>query len=104
MSSDRGRPKASSRKAFLLGLKERGFSGVEFCVSDDHASLEKAIAEALPETACDKNVLILNSWYDRHQLGAIDETRATAWLIYTASRCPEGEAARERPLQTSSFP
>ena len=45
------RESASSWKAFLLGLKERGLSGVEFCVSDDHAGLKKAIAEVLPEAA-----------------------------------------------------
>jgi putative transposase len=41
----------SSWKEFLLGLKERGLSGVEFVVSDDHAGLKKAIAEVLPEAA-----------------------------------------------------
>ena len=43
------RESASSWKEFLLGLKERGLSGVEFAVSDDHAGLKKAIAEVLPE-------------------------------------------------------
>ena len=43
------RESASSWKEFLLGLKERGLSGVEFTVSDDHAGLKKAIAEVLPE-------------------------------------------------------
>jgi len=43
------RESASSWKEFLLGLKERGLSGVEFAVSNDHAGLKKAIAEVLPE-------------------------------------------------------
>jgi putative transposase len=34
-----------------LGLKQRGFAGVEFVVSDDHAGLKRAIGEVLPEAA-----------------------------------------------------
>jgi len=45
------RESRSSWKDFLLGLKERGLSGVEFVVSDDHAGLKKAIAEVVPEAA-----------------------------------------------------
>ena len=45
------RESASSWKDFLLALKERGLSGVEFVVSDDHAGLRKAIAEVVPEAA-----------------------------------------------------
>jgi putative transposase len=43
------RETASSWKSFLLSLKERGLKGVELVVSDDHAGLRKAIAEAMPE-------------------------------------------------------
>jgi putative transposase len=43
------RESRSSWKDFLLGLKQRGLSGVEFVVSDDHAGLRQAIAEVLPE-------------------------------------------------------
>lgn len=39
----------SSWKDFLLRLKNRGLTGVEFVVSDDHAGLKKAISEVLPE-------------------------------------------------------
>ena len=42
------RESGSSWKDFLLGLKERGLSGVEFVVSDDHAGLKSAITEVLP--------------------------------------------------------
>lgn len=45
------RESQSSWKGFLLGLKERGLSGVEFVVSDDHAGLKKAIGEVLGEAA-----------------------------------------------------
>lgn len=45
------RESQSSWKEFLLRLKERGLSGVEFVVSDDHAGLKKAIREVLTEAA-----------------------------------------------------
>jgi putative transposase len=43
------RESRSSWREFLLGLRERGLSGVEFVVSDDHAGLKQAIVEVLPE-------------------------------------------------------
>ena len=45
------RESQSSWREFLIGLKQRGLSGVEFVVSDDHAGLKKAIAEILPQAA-----------------------------------------------------
>jgi transposase-like protein len=45
------RESLTSWKEFLLRLKERGLSGVEFVVSDDHAGLKKAIGEVLTEAA-----------------------------------------------------
>ena len=36
---------------FLMSLKQRGLSGVEFAVTDDHAGLKKAVAEILPQAA-----------------------------------------------------
>ena len=41
----------SSWRDFLLELRKRGLSGVEFVVSDDHAGLGQAIVEVLPEAA-----------------------------------------------------
>ena len=41
----------TSWREFLLSLKQRGLSGVEFAVTDDHAGLKKAIAEILPQAA-----------------------------------------------------
>ncbi len=38
-------------KTFLLGLRERGLSGVELVVADDHAGLRTAIREVLSEAA-----------------------------------------------------
>jgi putative transposase len=43
------RESRSSWRDFLLGLRARGLSGVEFVVSDDHAGLRQAIVEVLPE-------------------------------------------------------
>ena len=43
------RESRSSWRDFLIGLKERGLSGVEFVVSDSHEGLKRAIAETLPE-------------------------------------------------------
>jgi putative transposase len=45
------RESESSWRDFLLGLKGRGLSGVEFVVTDDHAGLRRAIQELLPEAA-----------------------------------------------------
>jgi hypothetical protein len=45
------RESRSSWRDFLLGLRGRGLSGVEFVVSDDHAGLRQAILEVLPEAA-----------------------------------------------------
>ena len=45
------RESQTSWREFLLSLKQRGLSGVEFVVTDDHAGLRKAIAEILPQAA-----------------------------------------------------
>ena len=43
------RESQSSWRDFLLSLRKRGLSGVEFVVSDDHAGLKAAIREVLTE-------------------------------------------------------
>jgi putative transposase len=45
------RESSSSWEDFLKALKERGLSGVEYVVSDDHPGLKAAISKLLPE-AC----------------------------------------------------
>ena len=45
------RESRSSWREFLLQLRARGLSGVEFVVSDDHAGLRQAIVEVLLEAA-----------------------------------------------------
>src|SRR5512134_404501 len=45
------RESRSSWRDLLLGLRQRGLSGVEFVVADDHAGLRAAIREVLAEAA-----------------------------------------------------
>jgi transposase-like protein len=45
------RESQSSWRTFLLGLRERGLTGVELVVADDHAGLRAAIREVLSEAA-----------------------------------------------------
>jgi putative transposase len=45
------RESQSSWRTFLLGLRERGLSGVELVAADDHAGLRAAIREVLSEAA-----------------------------------------------------
>ncbi len=45
------RESQTSWRTFLLGLRERGLSGVELVVADDHAGLRAAIREVLTEAA-----------------------------------------------------
>ena len=45
------RESRSSWRDFLLGLRQRGLSGIEFVVADDHAGLRASIREVLPEAA-----------------------------------------------------
>jgi len=46
-----GRESATSWREFVLGLKQRGLSGVRLAITDDHPGLKRAIAEVLPEAA-----------------------------------------------------
>jgi transposase-like protein len=45
------RESQSAWRTFLLGLRERGLSGVELVVADDHAGLRAAVREVLSEAA-----------------------------------------------------
>jgi len=45
------RETGSSWREFLLSLRQRGLSGVELVITDDHAGLRAAVAEVLPEAA-----------------------------------------------------
>lgn len=48
------RESPSSWKGFLLGLRQRGLTGVELVVADDHAGSRAAIREVLTEAACQR--------------------------------------------------
>jgi putative transposase len=102
------RESQTSWKEFVLGLKERGLTGVEFVVSDDHAGLKKAIAEILPSAVwqrCyvhflrnaldhlprrgDDDCMTELRWlYDRHD---IQESRRdlAAWLAKWGHKYPK---------------
>ena len=102
------RESRSSWRDFLLGLRERGLSGVEFVVSDDHAGLRQAIVEVLPEAAwqrcyvhflrnaldyvprkVDADCLRELRWlYDRRDLGEAKRDLA-AWLAKWQATYPK---------------
>jgi Transposase, Mutator family len=69
------RESRSSWRDFLLGLRERGLSGVEFVVSDDHAGLRQAILEVLPEAAWQRCYVGLLK--NRHPRGVMVRSRPT---------------------------
>jgi transposase-like protein len=102
------RESRSSWKDFLVRLKERGLSGVEFVVADDHAGLKAALREVLtdayfqrcyvhflrnaldhlPRKADDDCLLELRWIYDRRDL---KEAKAdvAAWLKKWSPRYPK---------------
>ena len=102
------RESQTSWRDFLLELKQRGLTGVEFVVSDDHAGLKKAIAEILPTAVwqrCyvhflrnaldylprrgDDDCMMELRWlYDRHD---IQESRRdlAAWLVKWGTKYPK---------------
>jgi putative transposase len=102
------RESQTSWRDFLLGLKQRGLTGVEFVVSDDHAGLKKAIAEILatavwqrcyvhflrnaldylPRRGDDDCMMELRWLYDRHD---IQESRRdlAAWLAKWGAKYPK---------------
>jgi putative transposase len=97
-----------SWREFLLGLKQRGLSGVELVISDDHIGLKKSIAEVLSEAAwqrcyvhflrnalqyltrkADDDCLKELRWlYERRDL---EEARRdlTSWLVKWAVKYPQ---------------
>jgi transposase-like protein len=101
------RESATSWKELLLQLKERGLHGVQFCVSDDHPGLKRAIGEVLPEALwqrcyvhflrnaldhlprkADDDCLTELRWlYDRHD---VNEARADLqkWLSKWGGKYP----------------
>jgi putative transposase len=77
------RESATSWKDFILALKQRGLSGVEFVVSDDHAGLRSAIREVLPEAAWQRcYVHFLRNALDHLPRKADDECMTELRWIY----------------------
>jgi transposase-like protein len=88
------RESRSSWRDFLLGLRERGLSGVEFVVTDDHAGLRQAIVEILPEAASQRcYVHVLRNALDYVPRKVNDDClRELRWLY---DRRDLGEAKRD---------
>jgi putative transposase len=102
------RESRSSWRDFLLSLRKRGLSGVEFVVSDDHAGLKAAIREVLPEAVwqrcyvhflrnaldyvprkVDDDCLRELRWfYDRRELAEVRRDIA-AWLAKWQEKYPK---------------
>lgn len=77
------RESRSSWKEFLMEMKGRGLSGVEFVVSDDHAGLRQAIAEVLPEAVWQRcYVHFLRNALDYLPRKADDDCRRELRWIY----------------------
>jgi putative transposase len=77
------RESATSWKDFVLALKQRGLSGVEFVVSDDHSGLRSAIREVLPEAAWQRcYVHFLRNALDHLPRKANDECMTELRWIY----------------------
>jgi len=117
------RESRSSWKDFLLGLKARGLSGVEFVVSDDHPGLKAAIREVLAEAVwqrcyvhflrnaldyvprkVDDDCLQELRWlYDRRDLAEARRDLA-AWLTKWSTKYPRLTAWVEENIEeTLSF-
>jgi putative transposase len=111
------RESRSSWRDFLLSLRKRGLSGVEFVVSDDHAGLKAAIREVLPEAVwqrcyvhflrkaldyvprrVDDDCLRQLRWfYDRRELAEVRrdiEAWLSKWQVKYPKLCLGGRAHR----------
>lgn len=117
------RETATGWKGFITRLKQRGLSGVEFVVSDNHAGLRRAISELLteavwqrcyvhflrnalehlPRKADDDCLQELRWLYDRRSLKEA-QTDLAAWLERWQSRYPRlTDWVEENIAETLSF-
>jgi len=116
------RESQSTWRDFLIGLKQRGLTGVEVAVSDDHAGLRKAIEEILPEAAWQRcYVHFLRNALDHLPRKADDDClQETALVVRPAqprggpaisnsftttgrSPCHAAAACREKGLRSARF-
>jgi len=82
------RESRSSWKDFLISLKERGLSGVEFVVSDSHEGLKQAIAETLSSALWQRCYVhfLRNAWDHLPKKGDDDCLRELRWIYERRSR------------------
>lgn len=87
------RESASSWKDFLTRLKQRGLSGVEFVVSDDHEGLKKAVSELLTTAAWQRcYVHFLRNALDHLPRRADDDCLQELRWIYDRRNLKEAQA------------
>lgn len=88
------RESLTSWKEFALALKQRGLSGVELIVSDDHPGLRKAVAEVFPEAAWQRcYVHFLRNALDHLPRKADDECMTELRWIYSRRTIEEAHQA-----------
>jgi putative transposase len=88
------RESLGSWREFLLGLKERGLSGVEFVASDSHEGLRQAIEQTLPQAAWQRcYVHFLRNLRDHLPRKADEDCRQELRWLY--DRRDLGEARRD---------
>jgi putative transposase len=112
------RESRSSWRDFLRGLRERGLTGVEFVVSDDHEGLKRALRELLPDATwqrcyvhflrnaldyvprkVDDDCLMELRWfYDRREFAEVRRDLA-AWLAKWAPKYPRLTAWVEENIE-----
>lgn len=87
------RESRSSWKDFLLALRQRGLSGIEFVVADDHAGLRAAIREVIPEAAFQRcHVHFLRNALDHLPRKADDDCLQELRWIYDRRELAEARA------------
>lgn len=89
-----GRETQSSWADFLLRLKERGLSGVELVISDDHAGLKRAVQEVFTRSAWQRCYVhfLRNALDHLPRKGGDDCLTELRWLY---DRRDEAEARRD---------
>jgi transposase-like protein len=86
------RESLTSWRDFLMSLKQRGLSGVEFAVTDDHAGLKKAVAEILPQAAWQRcYVHFLRNALDYLPRKADDDCLQELRWLYDRRNLPEAQ-------------
>jgi len=87
------RETGSSWREFLLSLRQRGLSGAELVITDDHAGLRAAVAEVLPEAAWQRcYVHFLRNALDRLPRKADDDCLMELRWIYDRRSLSEAKA------------